>query len=82
MSDNHIDEAKSRVKDVAGSSTRDQIAKNDSQADKARTTVKDKATTSSTPSQAAAPNSTHAHPSQPGRRPRTATCSQSCSSSS
>jgi uncharacterized protein YjbJ (UPF0337 family) len=42
MSDNHIDEAKGRVKDAAGSSTGDQIVKNDSQADKARTTVKDK----------------------------------------
>jgi hypothetical protein len=41
MSDNHIDEAKRRVKDAAGSFTADQIL-NDSQADQARTTVKDK----------------------------------------
>jgi hypothetical protein len=41
MSDNHIDEAKGRVKDAAGSFTREQIPKNDSQADQARTTAKD-----------------------------------------
>jgi uncharacterized protein YjbJ (UPF0337 family) len=33
-----------RVKDAAGSFTGDQIVKNDSQADQARTTVKDKGT--------------------------------------
>ncbi len=41
MSDNHIDEAKGRVKEPAGSFTGDQIPKNDSQADQATTTVKD-----------------------------------------
>lgn len=42
MSDNQVHEANHRVKDAAGSFTRDQIAKNDSQADQARTTVTDK----------------------------------------
>jgi uncharacterized protein YjbJ (UPF0337 family) len=41
MSDNHIEAAKRRVKDAAGSFTGEQILKNDSQADQARTTVKD-----------------------------------------
>lgn len=41
MFDNQADEAKGRVKDAAGSFTGDQIVKNGSQADQARTTVKD-----------------------------------------
>jgi hypothetical protein len=42
MSDNQAAEANGRVKDAGGSFTADQIAKNDSQPDQARTTVKDK----------------------------------------
>jgi uncharacterized protein YjbJ (UPF0337 family) len=41
MSDNHIDEAKGRLKDAAGSFTDRQIAENDSHDDQARTTIKD-----------------------------------------
>jgi hypothetical protein len=41
MSDNQAHEANHRVKDTAGSFTRDQFAKNDSQADQARTAVED-----------------------------------------
>ena len=41
MSDNHIDEAKGRLKDAAGSFTDRQIAENDSHDDHARMTVKD-----------------------------------------
>jgi uncharacterized protein YjbJ (UPF0337 family) len=44
VSDNQAIEANRRVKDAAGSFTGDQIVKNDSQADQARTTVKDKGT--------------------------------------
>jgi uncharacterized protein YjbJ (UPF0337 family) len=42
MSDNQADEANARVKDAAGSFTGDHIVKTDSQADQARTTVKEK----------------------------------------
>ena len=42
MSDNHVDEANSRVKDGAGSFTRDKTVKGSSLADQARTTVQDK----------------------------------------
>jgi hypothetical protein len=44
MSDNQAAEANGRVKGPAGSFTGDQIVKNDSQADQARTTVTDKGT--------------------------------------
>ena len=41
MSDNHIEAAKRRVKDAAEASPASKSLKNDSQADQARTTVKD-----------------------------------------
>jgi len=44
MSDNQADESNGSVKGAAGSFTGDHIAKNDSQADHARTTVTDKGT--------------------------------------
>lgn len=59
MSDNQAAEANSRVKDAPRSFTGDQIVKNDTPADQAGTTSRTRATTSSTPSQAAAANSTH-----------------------
>jgi uncharacterized protein YjbJ (UPF0337 family) len=43
MSDKHVDEAKGRVKEAAGSLTGDQGLKNEGKADQAKATVKDKA---------------------------------------
>jgi uncharacterized protein YjbJ (UPF0337 family) len=42
MSDKHVDEAKGRVKEAAGSLSGDRRLKNDGRADQAKATVKDK----------------------------------------
>jgi uncharacterized protein YjbJ (UPF0337 family) len=42
MTDKHIDEAKGRVKQAAGSLTDDHDLKNEGKADQAKATVKDK----------------------------------------
>jgi uncharacterized protein YjbJ (UPF0337 family) len=43
MSDKHVDEAKGRVKEAAGSITRNQRLKNEGKDDQAKATVKDNA---------------------------------------
>jgi uncharacterized protein YjbJ (UPF0337 family) len=42
MADKHVDEAKGRVKEAAGSLSGDQSLKNEGKADQAKATVKDK----------------------------------------